>query len=71
MSDIAVEGARGTPWPVTWLTWPVLFAINIWTVVHAIRFEWNLGVTLGVLIGGSAVALIVLEFLYPIEIAGE
>jgi sterol desaturase/sphingolipid hydroxylase (fatty acid hydroxylase superfamily) len=70
MSGITMgEASRGqtTPWAVMWLTWPLLFGLNIWTIVHAIRFGWNLSITLGVLLGGIAVTLIVLEFLYPMD----
>lgn len=70
MSEIAVaalRGGRATPWTVTWLTWPLLFGLNILAIVHAIGFGWNLQVTLGVLVGVSATTLVVFEFLYPLD----
>ena len=58
---------RTTPRAVTWLTWPLLFAANIWAIVHAIIFKWNYGMTLGVLVGVAIVILVALEFLYPLD----
>jgi hypothetical protein len=73
MSDL-VQGAisleperRATPWVVTWLTWPLLFAATILAIAHAVVFDWNYGVTLGVVIGGAAITLVVLEILYPLD----
>ena len=70
MSGIATDKAlrgRTTPWAVMWLTWPVLFALNILTILHAVTFGWNLSVTLGVLIGGIATSLVALELFYPMD----
>jgi sterol desaturase/sphingolipid hydroxylase (fatty acid hydroxylase superfamily) len=58
---------RATPWAVTWLTWPLLFAINIWAIAHAIVLKWDYGVTLGVSIATAIVTIVVLEFLYPLD----
>jgi sterol desaturase/sphingolipid hydroxylase (fatty acid hydroxylase superfamily) len=73
MSDItAIElsGARerrATPWAVTWLTWPLLFALNIFGIVSAIRLHWDFGTVLGILTGTGIVILVALEFLYPLD----
>jgi sterol desaturase/sphingolipid hydroxylase (fatty acid hydroxylase superfamily) len=58
---------RATPWSVTWLTWPVLFVLTIGTIYHALRFHWDLGVTLGATTSATIVTLVVLEFLYPLD----
>ena len=61
------QGGGTTPWAVMWLTWPLLFVLNVLTIVHTIRFGWDLSIALGALIGTIAVTLIVLEFLYPMD----
>lgn len=71
MTDIALHESlgpdRATPWVVTWLTWPALFAVNMWAVVHAIAYEWNFGLTLGVLLAVGVATLLGLEFFFPLE----
>jgi sterol desaturase/sphingolipid hydroxylase (fatty acid hydroxylase superfamily) len=70
MSSVAMaegQGGRATPWAVMWLTWPLLFAINIFAIVHAIMFGWDVSIVLGALAGGVAATLIGLEFLYPMD----
>lgn len=72
MSDIArLTDARnrpGTaPWSVTWLTWPVLFTLAIGVIFHAIRFHWDLGLSLGAITLGAIATLVTLEFLYPLD----
>jgi sterol desaturase/sphingolipid hydroxylase (fatty acid hydroxylase superfamily) len=58
---------QATPWMVTWLTWPLLFVITIGTFAHAIAFDWNYATVLGALTGGTIIALVTLEFLYPLD----
>ncbi len=58
---------RATPWAVTWLTWPLLFAANIWAIAHAIMFKWNYSITLGVLVAVAIIILVALEFIYPLD----
>ncbi|MFM9863372.1 MAG: sterol desaturase family protein [Micropepsaceae bacterium] len=70
MSDVAMDEARSgrtAPWAVTWLTWPILFSLNMAAIVHALAFGWNLGITLGVIVATAALTLIVLEYLYPLD----
>jgi sterol desaturase/sphingolipid hydroxylase (fatty acid hydroxylase superfamily) len=68
LSAIEFEPARrGTPWIVTWLTWPLLFSINILAIAHAIVFHWNFGAALGASTAVGIVTLVVLEFLYPLD----
>jgi sterol desaturase/sphingolipid hydroxylase (fatty acid hydroxylase superfamily) len=52
---------------VRWLTWPLLFAITNGAIFHALRFHWDLGLTLGILTGGTILILVVLEFLFPLD----
>jgi sterol desaturase/sphingolipid hydroxylase (fatty acid hydroxylase superfamily) len=52
---------------VTWLTWPLLFAANIWAIAHAIMLKWDYGTTLGVIVAIGIVTLVLLEFLYPLD----
>ena len=38
MADTSIEPERrATPWAVTWLTWPLLFATTIGVIFHALR----------------------------------
>jgi sterol desaturase/sphingolipid hydroxylase (fatty acid hydroxylase superfamily) len=69
MSDaaLALPARRTTPWIVTWLTWPVLFAIVLGVIFHAVRFHWDLGLSLGIATGIPIATLVTLEFLYPLD----
>jgi sterol desaturase/sphingolipid hydroxylase (fatty acid hydroxylase superfamily) len=68
LANTSVEPERrATPWAVTWLTWPLLFATTIGVIFHALRFRWDLGTSLGVLTLGAIAVLVTLEFLYPLE----
>ena len=73
MTDITVGGApvscerRATPWVVTWLTWPLLFATTLLVIGHALAFGWNLGATLGALTAGPIFVLVTLEILFPLQ----
>jgi sterol desaturase/sphingolipid hydroxylase (fatty acid hydroxylase superfamily) len=71
MSDTALAqttpAERTTPWFVTWLTWPTLFAIVLGVIFHAVRFHWDLGLSLGIATAVPIVTLVVLEFLFPLD----
>lgn len=58
---------RTAPWPVTWLTWPILFSVKLALVWLAITQHWNLGATLGASTGAVIVVLVGLEFRYPLD----
>ena len=66
LSEGSREAENATPWAVTWLTWPLLVAVNMILMAHAIVFHWNLGISLGVATAIPIVALVTLEFLYPL-----
>ena len=67
-SETLLEPHSGTaPWAITWLTWPILFLSTVLAVSHAIIFHWNLDIVLGAVTGSTIVALVGLEFLYPID----
>jgi len=55
------------PWAVTWLTWPLLFSINILTLAHAIVFHWDFKVVLAASTAVCIATLVLLEFLYPLD----
>ena len=59
--------APRTPWAVTWLTWPLLFSVNVLAIVHAVTFHWNYSLTMAAVIGFAVVTLIALELLYPLD----
>ena len=59
--------SRRTPWLVTWLTWPVLFALKVASIPLAITQQWSYGTTLGVTTGLCIVLLVALEFRYPLD----
>ncbi len=63
----AERDRRETPWVVTWLTWPLLFCLNIWAIVHAITFGWDFKIVLGVSTGVGIATLVGLEFVYPVD----
>jgi len=72
MSDATLrQGSRAarreTPWAVTWLTWPLLFLLTLWTIFHAIYLGWNLDAALGVLTAVTILSLVALEFRYPLD----
>jgi sterol desaturase/sphingolipid hydroxylase (fatty acid hydroxylase superfamily) len=52
---------------VAWLTWPLLFSINIATVTHAVMKQWDLNLTLGALTVSAIALLVALETLYPLD----
>ena len=66
-TETSPKTERATPWTVTWLTWPLLFAMNLLVIAHAIVFHWDYGVSLGATIGISIVTLVTLEFLCPLD----
>ncbi len=55
------------PWPVAWLTWPMMFITNIGVALHAIAQHWDYSSVLTVLLLANAAVLIALESLYPVE----
>lgn len=68
MSATMLEHTRRvTPWAVTWLTWPLMFATTLLTVAHAIAFEWDYGMVLGVLTATGIATLVTLEILHPLD----
>jgi hypothetical protein len=58
---------RATPWAVTWFTWPLLFSMNILTIVLAVVFQWNFGPVLGAVTAFSIATLVILEVVYPMD----
>jgi sterol desaturase/sphingolipid hydroxylase (fatty acid hydroxylase superfamily) len=68
LDDRAMAPAGGaTPRIVMWLTWPMLFALNLLTIGHAIAFGWDYNIAMGALIGVAIVVLVALEFAYPLD----
>jgi sterol desaturase/sphingolipid hydroxylase (fatty acid hydroxylase superfamily) len=68
LPDRASESERrSTPWAVTWLTWPLLFSINISAIALAVVHAWNVGLVLGALTTAFAATLLLLETLYPLD----
>ncbi|MBI1211020.1 MAG: fatty acid hydroxylase [Alphaproteobacteria bacterium] len=67
LTETAPELERHTPWIVTWLTWPLLFAVNLLIIAHAVVFHWNLSISLAAAILIPIVTLVTLEFLYPLD----
>jgi sterol desaturase/sphingolipid hydroxylase (fatty acid hydroxylase superfamily) len=55
------------PWAVTWLTWPIMFTINIGFAVRAISAHWNYSTVLTTLLITDILFLVTLEFVFPIE----
>jgi sterol desaturase/sphingolipid hydroxylase (fatty acid hydroxylase superfamily) len=55
------------PWVVTWLTWPILFALNIGIALRAITAGGDYSSVLTTLLLTDVVILVSLEFLFPIE----
>jgi sterol desaturase/sphingolipid hydroxylase (fatty acid hydroxylase superfamily) len=56
-----------TPWAVTWLTWPILFAFNIGLAVRATMQHGNYSSVLMTLLITDVIVLVTLEFLFPLQ----
>jgi sterol desaturase/sphingolipid hydroxylase (fatty acid hydroxylase superfamily) len=56
-----------TPWAVTWLTWPILYALNLGVVLRAIAVRGNYSAALTELLITDVLVLVILEFLFPIR----
>jgi sterol desaturase/sphingolipid hydroxylase (fatty acid hydroxylase superfamily) len=56
-----------TPWAITWLTWPVLFALNIAVPLRAIANHANYSTTLTGLLVTDVLTLVAMEFLLPVR----
>jgi sterol desaturase/sphingolipid hydroxylase (fatty acid hydroxylase superfamily) len=56
-----------TPWAVTWLTWPILFTLNVGFVSRAIAYHENYSAVLTTLLITDVLALVTLEFLFPVR----
>ncbi len=56
-----------TPWIITWATWPILFLGSMATIMVAIYLGWDLAITSGAVTFSSAIILVILEFIYPLE----
>src|SRR3989442_3826124 len=56
-----------TPSSVAWLTWPILFAINLGTAMHAIARHWDYSTTLAALLAINVLVLVALESLFPVK----
>lgn len=59
--------ASNTPWAVTWLTWPILFTLNIAMALYAMAHHGNYSRVLGTLLITDLVVLVTLEFLFPLR----
>ena len=57
-----------TPWAVTWLTWPILFAFNLGLALRAITYRGNYSTTLTTVLITDVVVLVTLEFLFPVRL---
>src|SRR2546426_5362544 len=57
-----------TPWAVTWLTWPILFAFNLCLALRAITYRGNYSTTLTTVLITDVVVLVTLEFLFPVRL---
>jgi sterol desaturase/sphingolipid hydroxylase (fatty acid hydroxylase superfamily) len=55
------------PWVVTWLTWPILFGINLGLALQAIRANWNYSSVLSTLLVTNIIVLVTLESIFPIQ----
>ena len=56
-----------TPWAVTWLTWPILFAFNAGLALRAIAYRGNYSTVLTTLLITDVLVLVTLEFLFPVR----
>jgi sterol desaturase/sphingolipid hydroxylase (fatty acid hydroxylase superfamily) len=56
-----------TPWAVTWLTWPILFAFNVGVALRAIAYRGSYSTVLTTLLITDVVVLVTLEFLFPVR----
>ena len=61
------SGGSTTPWAVTWLTWPILFALNTGFAVRSIMQHGNYSSALTTLLIMDVVVLVTLEFLFPVR----
>lgn len=64
----AAPGPRVLPRAVQWLTWPALFVTNVTVIALAVSQQWNLSAALAATTVGSALTLILLEFVYPLDV---
>ena len=60
-------GGSTTPWAVTWLTWPILFALDIGLAVRSIMQHGNYSSVLTTLLIMDVAVLVTLEFLFPVR----
>ncbi len=60
------EGSTA-PWAVTWLTWPVLFVLNMGLALRAVAQNGNYSSVLTKLLITNVVVLVTLEFLFPLN----
>jgi len=58
---------KSAPWAVTWLTWPVLFALNVGLAVLSISQHGHYSTVLTTLLITDVVVLVSLEFLFPLR----
>ena len=58
---------KSAPWVVTWLTWPILFALNVSLALLGISQRGNYSSILTTLLITNVVVLVTLEFLFPIR----
>jgi sterol desaturase/sphingolipid hydroxylase (fatty acid hydroxylase superfamily) len=56
-----------TPWGVTWLTWPILFALNIGFALIAIAQRSDYSKVLTSLLLTNVIVLVTLEFVFPLR----
>ncbi len=63
-----IASGTTTPWHVTWLTWPVMFVINIAAISATITQHWTIAVTMATTTGVFVIALVSLEFMYPLDL---
>jgi Sterol desaturase len=55
------------PWPVTWLTWPLLFTANAGVALHAIARHWDYSTALAYVLAMNVVVLVSLESIFPVK----
>ena len=60
-SALMEPGQSTVPWPVAWLTWPMMLITNIGVALHAIAQHWDTSSVLTVLLLANAAVLITLE----------
>jgi sterol desaturase/sphingolipid hydroxylase (fatty acid hydroxylase superfamily) len=64
---ITQNSGSTAPWAVTWLTWPILFVVNIGIALSAIAAHWNYSSVLMMLLIADILALVTLETVFPLE----